>query len=435
MTYMKKTNKLTILLFFGFLAFFHASGQLIVSEFNYQSDSTLNSGDWIEFWNNGSSPADLSGWKMEDGNILNPVYVIPQGTIVPPNGRLVVAENLTRFDQLHPGITRIGPLGFEFSNQGETVTLKDAADLVRIQFTFDDSLPWNKCADGFGRTLELIDPAIAPNNAENWRCGCIKGSPGAAFSPCTTENLIISEINYRSPLQQISGDWFELWNRTNSSLNLAGYKLRDDNNINLYTFPSGTFLNPQERIVIFNDAVNFNSMYPNVTKKTGPFLFNLDGNGDAIRIYNNLDRLVQSVWYDDDGAWPKCADGNGYTLELDTAFAQPMDICSVESWFCGCPGGSPGTKFINTCGLDVEMVQEQISFSIQPVPSEGLITLTTEVFPAELVLYSGEGKKVQTTPVSGGETTWDLSTLPRGFYYVQIQTEKGKTAVKKIILH
>jgi hypothetical protein len=431
---MNKTVKLISFLLLGFLKFFTASGQLVVSEFNYQSDSTLNSGDLIEFWNTGTAPADLSGWKMVDGNILNPPYVIPQGTVIPAGGRLVFAENLTRFDQIHAGVTRIGPLGFEFSNQGEAITLQDAADLVKIQFTFDDSLPWNKCADGFGRTLELIDPAVSPGNPENWRCGCIKGSPGSAFSPCTTENLIISEINYRSPLQQISGDWFELWNRTNNSLNLSGYKFRDDNMVNLFTFPSGTFLNPQERIVIFNDAVNFNALYPNVNKKTGPFLFNLDGNGDAIRIYNSLDRLVQSVWYDDDGAWPKCADGNGYTLELDTAFAQPMDICSVGSWFCGCPGGSPGTSFINTCGLDAETIQKEIPFFIRPVPSEGIITLTSEIFPALLTLYSGDGKKVKTTSVSGAETSWDLSDLPRGFYYVQIQTEKGKTAVRKIIL-
>jgi hypothetical protein len=412
---------------------FPSRAQLVVSEFNYNSDSTLNSGDWIEFWNTGNGNLDVSGWKMVDGNILNPVYVIPNGTVIPADGRLVIAENLTRFDQIHPGVPRIGPLGFEFSNQGETITLKDAADLVKIQFTYDDSLPWNKCADGFGRTLELKNPAVSPADPTNWRCGCLGGSPGAPFSPCTNENLLVSEINYRSPLQQVSGDWFELWNRTNSSLNISGYRFRDDNNINLFIVPSGTFLNPQERIVFFNDAVNFSAQYPNVTKKVGPFNFNLDGNGDAIRIYNSLDRLVQSLWYDDDGAWPKCADGNGFTLELDTAFAQPMDISSVESWFCGCPGGSPGTAFINSCGLDVDESDAALSFALRPNPAEDRVTISIASLPAELTVYSAEGKLLHRERVTDSDHTLELSELPSGLYILHLKSANGKSGHQKLI--
>ncbi len=430
---MKKINKQLATLALLCLSFYSANAQLVVSEFNYHSDSTLNSGDWIEFWNTGNSSLDVSGWKMVDGNILNPVYVIPNGTTIPADGRLVIAENLTRFDQVHPGVPRIGPLGFEFSNQGEAITLKDAADLVKIQFTFDDSLPWNKCADGFGRTLELKDPAVSPGDPTNWRCGCIGGSPGVPFSPCTGENLLVSEINYRSPLQQISGDWIELWNRTNSSLNISGYRLRDDNNVNLYIFPSGTFLNPQERIVIFNDAVNFNVQYPNVNKKIGPFNFQLDGNGDAIRIYNSLDRLVQSLWYDDDGAWPKCADGNGFTLELDTAFAQPMDISSVESWFCGCPGGSPGTAFVNSCGLDVAELDENLLFSIKPNPADDFVTISIAYFPAELTVYSAEGRIMLSERITHSEHLLNLNPFPSGLYILQLQNGNGRATHQKLI--
>ena len=131
-----------------------AQAQIVISELNYQSDSTVNSGDWVELWNPSASPVDVSNWKMIDGNLTNFPYTIPSGTTIPANGRLVLVDNVTRFTAQHPGVTNfLGPLGFEFANSGELVTLSNAAGQVQIQFQYDDSIPWNKCADGFGRTL------------------------------------------------------------------------------------------------------------------------------------------------------------------------------------------------------------------------------------------------------------------------------------------
>lgn len=396
--------------------------QVVVGELNYNSDSTVSAGDWVELWNPTAAAVDISGWKMVDGNQANPPYIIPNGTTLPADGRIVLADNLTKFDQQHPGVQRLGPLGFEFSNSGEAVTLQNAAGQVQVQFTYTDSLPWNRCADGFGRTLELLDPAVTPTDPNNWRCGCIKGSPGAAFSPCSNETLLISEINYNSPVTAEAGDWVELWNNTNGAVNLSGYRLRDNNNTNVYVFPGGTTLNPQERLVVFNDAVNFTVQHPGVNKKIGPFGFGFGADGDAIRIYNASDRLVQSLWYKDNDDWYKpCADGGGGTLELNTDFDPADDISSFRSWFCGCPKGSPGTPFVNSCNLGVEETQTPAGLDVWPNPTADYLTVQT--FAQANVPYrivSMDGKPWAQGTTTGSLLALDVTHLPAGMYVLSV---------------
>lgn len=427
-------NKIYTLALSVFLVFFVSSlqAQIVISELNYQSDSTVNSGDWVELWNTSASSVDVSGWKLVDGNQLNLPYVIPGGTSIAAGGRLVLVDNITRFDAQHPGVTRLGPIGFEFANSGELVTLKDNSDQIRVQFMYDDSLPWNKCADGLGRTLELKDPAVSPTDPTNWRCGCIKGSPGAPFTPCTSETLVISEINFKSLISQEAGDWVEIWNKTNGSVNLSGYKFRDDNMNNVYTFPGGTILNPQERIVLFNDAVNFTLQHPSVTKKVGPFNFGLDGNGDAVRLYNSSGRLVQSLWYDDDGNWYKCADGQGATLELRTDFDQSMDISDYTSWFCGCPKGSPGTAFINTCGLSNEEAILADNLKLWPNPATDVLYFETAEGINEFKIIATDGKIWADGKLTGSSQQITVSELPNGLYVLALIKDGYTQQVKWI---
>ena len=403
--------------------------QVVVSELNYNPDSTVSAGDWIELLNASASAVDISGWRLVDGNLTHFPFVVPNGTSLAPGARIVMAANLAKFDLRHPGVPRLGPLGFEFSNSGEMITLSDNANQVRIQFMYDDSLPWNRCADGFGRTLELLDPAVSPADPANWRCGCINGSPGAPFTPCTDETLLVSEINYNSPVAEEAGDWIELWNNTNGSLNLSGYKFRDTRHV--YVFPAGTALNPQERLVVYNDAVNFSLRHPGVTKKIGPFGFGLGGDGDAVRIYNASDRLIQSLWYDDDGPWPKCAYGEGATLELALDFNLAKDISAASSWFCGCPAGSPGTPFVNSCGVGVSE-PAKAEMGIWPNPARDRLYIETNEGISRLRIVSMDGKTRYDRTHAGTLHTVDVSPLPAGMYVVAV-TRDGHTAYAKWI--
>jgi len=151
-----------------------------ISEFNYHSDSTFDSSDWIELFNYGFSEIDLSGWKFRD-EAENHVYVIPTGTKIPANGYLVIAEDLSKFDKIYPTVhNRIGPFEFNLNNRGDEIHLYNYIDEPYISFAFETTQPWPLEADGLGYTCELKNNQTYHADGNNWETGCFGGSPGKA---------------------------------------------------------------------------------------------------------------------------------------------------------------------------------------------------------------------------------------------------------------
>lgn len=60
-------------------------GQLVINEV------VSSSPDWVEFYNVGTGPIDISGWKFTDDEPMDPtkVYTFPANTIVPAGGYIV----------------------------------------------------------------------------------------------------------------------------------------------------------------------------------------------------------------------------------------------------------------------------------------------------------------------------------------------------------
>ena len=57
--------------------------------------------------NLGSDPINLTGWKFTDS--ANE-YFFPAGTMLASGARLVVAEDILKFNAQHPGVEALGPL-------------------------------------------------------------------------------------------------------------------------------------------------------------------------------------------------------------------------------------------------------------------------------------------------------------------------------------
>ena len=166
-------------------AYFSGSSQpalLTVSEFNYHSDSTLDSKDWIELHNYGIIPLNISGWKFKDQD-ENSLYTFPTGTVLLPNSYLVVSSDLTAFNQAYPSVTNvIGPFDFHLSNGGDQIRIYDANNLLYLSFYYQNISPWPPLADGQGYTCELSSNTANLNNGSSWYAGCIGGSPGRAHT-------------------------------------------------------------------------------------------------------------------------------------------------------------------------------------------------------------------------------------------------------------
>ena len=88
--------------------------------------------------------------------------------------------------------------------------------------------------------------------------------------------------------------------------------------------------------------------------------------------------------------------------------------------------------YIDLTGIKEEY---QTTFSLLPNPATNQLTVTLNQTAqnATLQILSIEGKQLTgTIPVTPQSTTVDVSTLPKGLYFIVLQDEKGK-AVKKFI--
>lgn len=401
---------------------------LTITEIHYNSDSTRNTGDWFELYNYGNTSIDLSLFRIRDSSATG-LYLVPSGTIIGAQQYLVFCADLSRFDTYYSIPNRMGDLGFGLNNKTDGIRIFDASNNLILELFYTDSLPWPPGADGYGRTLEIIDPALNPALPSSWRTGCILGSPGTAFSPCYNETIVVSEINYKSSPTQDAGDWFEIRNIGNASVDISNYRVRDSKNKNMYIIPANTILAPQASVAVFNTPAKFNNRFPWVSNKVGPFIFNLSGAGDCIRLYNADDKVIFSVCYGDDAPWPEEPDGNGYTLEADTNFYFNRDVNDASSWFAGCPEGSPSVKYTPNCNVSIEAL-EYNPFYIYPNPtSDQFFIYSANEKPSEIAILDINGKLVYTIPFS---ETVQIQTLSPGLYFLQIKTQK-QTYYSKIL--
>jgi hypothetical protein len=413
-------------------------GKISITEVNYNSDSTRNSGNWIEFHNYGNDAVDMSGWRFTDSTAGNN-YIFPQGTILLQSQYLVLVSDTAIFHSQFPQVNVLGPIGFGFNNTSEPLSLFDKNNLLVISMRYNDSLPWPILADGWGKTLELINDTLNPSLASSWFAGCIGGSPGGPFVPCS-EGLIFSEVNYNSSVNSNAGDWIEIYNRTNSTIDLSGWKFSDSDNTHLYFIPINTTLQPNERLVLVQDTLLFNFRFPFLSYNLNPFVFGFSSNGEVLRLFDSSGELYQVMRYDSDASWPQGADGNGYTLEL---VDYNGDLSNGNNWTIGCPEGSPFTGVINPCPVLSVNEAENIAGNINvfPNPSNGLFNihledkgLSSSKIQIDIFNYIGQHVFSQTFPSNTEDVQIDFSANPKGVYILKLLMD-GVSIEKKIIVY
>jgi hypothetical protein len=383
---------------------------------------------------------NISNWKIRDANFLNE-YTFPENTWINADDRLVIAVDTTLFFAQHPGLENVyGPLGFGLSNSEETIQLINLKGEITKEVNYTDEAPWPGGADGQGRTMELNNPLTDINLATNWFDGCIGGSPGLPYTPCD-DDIIFSEIYYNPGATFESADWIELRNISGNDIDISGWKLMDDSTGIEHEFiiGDGTVVNSGNHLVLAQQTDDFSSIYPDVTNVTGPYNFDLNDNGEWIRMYDANGILVLSVQYDDFSPWPLAADGGNYTLELVDSMGL---MNSGLNWQQICPGGSPGAYPSTPCEdeIAIESIETNLAFSISPNPTTQFVVLTSAFennTNAIIQLIGLDGSIVQnlyqgTLPLGELNKVFDVSAVKAGIYFVQIVTENGNYIQKLV---
>lgn len=136
-----------------------------------------NDFEFLEITNPGESEISLKDAKFTRGL----TYTFGE-TILAPGQSVVLVENLEAFEMRYghlSGIVIAGEYQGNLDNDGETLTLEDRDRRVLISLRYNDAEPWPVEADGEGRSLTLIDPALSPDDPASWRASReIGGSPG-----------------------------------------------------------------------------------------------------------------------------------------------------------------------------------------------------------------------------------------------------------------
>jgi len=177
---------------------------VVINEIMYHPYHALNTPEnmgleYIELYNKGNAPVNLSGWRFTNGV----EFVFPDVTL--NNGNyLVVAADVNVFKAKYPSVTNVvGGWQGRLSNSGENIVLSDNLGMVIDRVHYSDEgdwavrllgpleennqrgWEWSDAHDGGGRSLELINPNMPNEYGQNWSAtiGVVNdGTPGRVNS-------------------------------------------------------------------------------------------------------------------------------------------------------------------------------------------------------------------------------------------------------------
>ncbi|MEO6033657.1 MAG: lamin tail domain-containing protein, partial [Verrucomicrobiota bacterium] len=145
-----------------------ASDNIVINEIMY--NPLVPEASYVELHNRSTNYSfDLSGWEF---NGLS--FTFPSGTLLTNNGFFLLAKNPIAFANAYGyGIPVAAAFDGHLDTNGETLSLiipgaTSATDFVVDRVTYDDAPPWPAAANGFGPSLQLIDPAQDNNRVANW---------------------------------------------------------------------------------------------------------------------------------------------------------------------------------------------------------------------------------------------------------------------------
>jgi hypothetical protein len=137
-----------------------AAERVVINEIHYDPAEKLPL-EFIELTNAGDAPAHLAGWALDK-------FIFPADTDLAPGAFLVVAQDPAALERQF-GVKALGPMPGKLSNNGEKITLHDAAGNVVEQIRYGVGFPWPSASAGLGSSLERIHPALDGTQPSSWR--------------------------------------------------------------------------------------------------------------------------------------------------------------------------------------------------------------------------------------------------------------------------
>ncbi|MFC1538350.1 CotH kinase family protein [Candidatus Latescibacterota bacterium] len=255
-------------------------------------------------------------------------------------------------------------------------------------------------------------------------------------------NIVINEINYNSSDDFNPGDWVELYNITENTVDISGWVFKDEDDTHSFEIPANTVLLPYGYIVLSSDETLFQSVFPDVSRHVGSFGFGLNAAGEVLRLYDADGELIDWVVYDDSEPWPVEPDGTGSTLALVNP---EVDNIHPENWLSSSGNGTPGAQndmfsvIDENAGSDTPLV-----FSLgqnYPNPFNPVTTIPFSIPESGSVtieIYSILGQRVATViddtlPPGSYQVVFRGDNYASGIYFYRIEAT-GFNETKSMLL-
>ena len=139
-------------------------GAVVINEIHYHPDVKTEPAEFIELYNPGTNPVDLSGWYFSSGID----FAFPPGTTLARDSYLVLAQN-TNFFKSKFGVTAAGQYTGALNNTGDKLVLRNPAGQIENEVDYQSGFPWPIVGLPPGYSIELINPALDNSLGGSWR--------------------------------------------------------------------------------------------------------------------------------------------------------------------------------------------------------------------------------------------------------------------------
>ncbi len=219
--------------------------------------------EFVELKNISAEPLDLRGVRFIDGIAFD--FTFGDLTTLFPGEYVVVTNDLGEFHYLYDTseMNVAGEYAGWLNNDGERIELVATINQIVQRFEYDPD--WFALIEDWrGFSLTVRDETAHPvhwDHRSNWRLGSLwGGSPGADDPRLLPDPgaVVINEV-MSNPSDGFN-DWIELYNTTDTAIDVSGWHLADDRNGNprflRYPIPAGTVI-PPGGYVVFTRAEDF----------------------------------------------------------------------------------------------------------------------------------------------------------------------------------
>jgi len=346
----------TCILFVSFIFFVPREGadflyaaeksDVVINEICWMGNGNSSADEWIELYNNTDDDIDLTGWRIlsQDGN----PDIIIEG-IIAPNGYFLIERT---DDDSVPDVAAdfITSFGGGLGNSGEVLELYDDSGMVIDSTPLLGDGGWVAGDNAEKLTMARIDVSISGHDISNWQnsqeTGGTPRTPGGDnpnFGEDVINNnealdVVISEIAWMGNENSSSDEWIELYNSTNSDIDLEGWRIvSQDGN------PDIIIEGIIESLGYFLIERTDDESVPDVTADfITSFGGGLGNSGEVLELYDAANILIDSTPLLGDGGWAAGDNGEKLTMERVDIIIKGDNIANWQS--SAFAGGTPRDK-------------------------------------------------------------------------------------------